>query len=150
MLKNCTSLNALVHLARLPCVWTGRLLAYFPSQVTLGNEPAIYLKLYGEIFMILAVTAALLTFTINGINLPALYESDRGSCVVVGAEQQQSNVTPMVTQDVVATQSEWLGKCALKLELTAEEQARQLASAGGNRPTLIILGKDFTNAVNRG
>ncbi len=106
-----------------------------------------YLRLYGEIFMIFPITLALLTSATNAVNLPAVYEGNGSSCIVAGDKEQQSKVTPLATQDVVASQSKWLGKCALKLELTAEEQARQLAGAGGNRPTLVILGKDFTNGV---
>lgn len=54
---------------------------------------------------------------------------------------------PVASQHVTFSDSQWLGRRALKLELTAEEQKRQLAGAGGNRPTFIVLGTDFSNGV---
>lgn len=52
-----------------------------------------------------------------------------------------------MAQHVILTESSWLGAAATRLELTAEEQTRQLQGAGGNRPTFVVLGEDFTNGV---
>jgi hypothetical protein len=49
--------------------------------------------------------------------------------------------------DVVATQAVFLGRQALALELTPEEQARQLAGAGGNRPTFALVPGEFQDGV---
>lgn len=49
--------------------------------------------------------------------------------------------------DVVATQAAFLGRQALSLELTPEEQARQLAGAGGNRPTFALVPGEFQDGV---
>ena len=49
--------------------------------------------------------------------------------------------------DVVATQAVFLGRQALALELTPEEQARQLAGAGGNRPTLALVPGELQDGV---
>jgi len=54
---------------------------------------------------------------------------------------------PVAVQHVIYSDSEWLGRRALKLALTSEEQERQLAGAGGNRPTFIILGTDFSDGA---
>lgn len=54
---------------------------------------------------------------------------------------------PIAARNVIATESEWLGQPALRLELTGEEQARQRAGAGGNRPTFIVLGSGFSDGV---
>lgn len=71
----------------------------------------------------------------------------RIACSILAEESQKSRIVPILTQHLVVSDTEWLGKCAIKLELTGEEQARQLAGAAGNRPTLAILGTQFADGV---
>lgn len=49
--------------------------------------------------------------------------------------------------DVVARQTIFLGRTALALELTPQEQALQFAGAGGNRPTFALVPGDFQDGV---
>lgn len=48
---------------------------------------------------------------------------------------------------VTTTHAAHSGRPALRLELSEEEQAAQLAGAGGNRPTFAVLNVPFTNGV---
>jgi hypothetical protein len=50
-------------------------------------------------------------------------------------------------RDVADAEVEYRGRRALALELTAEEQALQLAGAGGNRPTYAIIPGEFRDGV---
>ncbi len=68
-------------------------------------------------------------------------------CAVIAEPAANPQLKPVASRHVTYSDSEWLGQPALKLELTTEEQARQLAGAGGNRPTVIVLGADFSNGV---
>ena len=68
-------------------------------------------------------------------------------CVIPPAAGPGRGLAPIMAQHVSLADSSWLGEPATRLELTAEEQARQLQGAGGNRPTFLVLGEDFTNGV---
>lgn len=48
---------------------------------------------------------------------------------------------------VTTTQAVHGGRPALRIELSEEEQAAQLAGAGGNRPTFAVLDVPFANGV---
>ena len=50
-------------------------------------------------------------------------------------------------RNVSITNTRWAGHEALKVTLTPQEQAAQLAGAGANRPTYAILDETFTNGV---
>ncbi len=68
-------------------------------------------------------------------------------CVIPSDAGPERRLAPIMAQHVSLADSSWLGETATRLELTAEEQTRQLQGAGGNRPTFVVLGEDFTNGV---
>jgi len=68
-------------------------------------------------------------------------------CAIPSDAGPERGLAPIMAQHVSLAGSSWLGEPATRLELTAEEQTRQLQGAGGNRPTFVVLGRDFTNGV---
>lgn len=84
---------------------------------------------------------------IHMIAFSAIFSVVVAGCAGVPDPVGGPRLEPVASQHVTYAESEWLGRSALKLALTAEEQARQLAGAGGNRPTLIVLGTGFSDGV---
>lgn len=68
-------------------------------------------------------------------------------CAIPSGAVPEPGLAPIMAQHLGLSDSSWLGHRATRLELTAEEQARQLQGAGGNRPTFVVLGDSFTNGV---
>ncbi len=68
-------------------------------------------------------------------------------CASSSVTAPEAGVAPLMAQHVSVSESSWLGDRATRLELTSEEQARQLQGAGGNRPTFVVLGEDFADGV---
>jgi hypothetical protein len=69
--------------------------------------------------------------------------------VVVPVPTAAPSVLPEVieSRNVVAAEATWAGRPALRVELTAEEQAAQLSGAGSNRPTYAIVDEVIGDGV---
>ena len=78
-----------------------------------------------------------------------LIQSLAASAVPFAAWAGTGAPQPLATNLVVAVQSRWNGRDCLAIELTDEEQKRRLAegAGGGNRPSIAIVGSDFSDGV---
>lgn len=84
-------------------------------------------------------------FRILGVAVTATF--GLGCVTMAGADPDGRVPTVEAYRDVAGQRVEYQGREALALELTSEEQAQQLAGAGGNRPTFALLPGEFRDGV---